>query len=142
MSIRLYHAHRALLTYGYNLAESEEYAAAVVFAQMASELCVYEAVAARLEVNGTKTDEEAFAAIQTFNLRPTNRPLRDLFESVAESPDLVSQPFWAELAEHLSRRHRVVHQGDMAITLAEGEHSIRTVLSLIEYVEARARAIL
>jgi hypothetical protein len=142
VKIRLYHAHRALLVYAYNLHQREEYAAAVVFGQIASESCVGEAVVAMLDVNGTKSDEDCFKEIKTFNLAPTNGRLSELFRSVAKAVDLVDQQFWGELPMHLDRRNRIVHTGHIDVTLDEATESIWTVLRLIEYVEARTRAIL
>jgi hypothetical protein len=131
------YTHRFVLTMSYDLAEREDFAASVLLAQTASELGVEGTVRALMsEQLRADLRDWMIGQVRSFSLQPKNRPLRELFAIVTGTDTLAQQAFWSQVPTHLDRRNGVAHRGQVLLDKEDVDHSIATVLGLLEYVES------
>lgn len=120
--------------------ERGEYKSAIAEAQTTSEVYVKRLMQKLLIRDprfGDPNSEMKRRQIQSFNLSPTNRKLRKLYEDLTGDASLVRQSFWSNgaLQNHLDLRQGKTHAGAY-YSRADAEASIAVVTALIKHVDA------
>ncbi len=134
--VDLVYLHRNLLVLAQQQLNEGYAQAAVLTAQTASEVLVQAALRTLLRRHGLRDQEDAIlGVIAELNLQPNNRPLRKLYKALSGDEDLENQPwFKKDVLAHVERRNLVAHRGE-AVENGDGQHSIDTVLRLVEHIE-------
>jgi len=131
--------HRQLLLRALELTDLGEHQAAILIAQSANELQIERAISALLSHRGIEPElGNAFLEfVPGYNLGPTNKRLRRLWESLSGDQKLVSLAPWRDgrLAAHIARRNAVAHRG-ATVSAREARDSILVVLEVMEHMES------
>jgi hypothetical protein len=117
--------YQFLLDNAKKLRDQGHYAAAIVTAQTACEVCTETVLTgAMLErFNDDAAVDLITSTLGTYN--PNNKSIKNWYEMLFDHR-IQDEEFWQSLMEHVNRRHRIVHKGEEA-TVHQADASIAAV---------------
>ena len=124
----LLEAARQLMNDGY-------YAAAVVTAQTACEVCTEVVLTEALHARVSDKDVADFItrSLRNYNPSSDNRSVKKLYKLLFGQPLRQKEPFWASFDIPIDRRNRIVHRGGEA-TVLDAAESIAAVDKVIRHL--------